>query len=777
MSGIVFEVETTRILDILSKQIYDSPLALLRENVQNAYDAVLMRCTSEGQPVEEGAIVVTIADKEITIADNGIGMTERVLRENFWRAGSTGKNTDLARRSGVVGTFGIGAMANFGVCSRLTVESRPANESTTLISAANRSDLSIAKECITLEERPRVASEGPGTTIVAELDGDNVITAAAALEYLQDYVALLPVKVSLNGATISQNNYPNVRSIELASFQSLSRRTLRLGDYEAQVETLVEKSGRAIARVDEIKLSGQSVAGDMFLIQEGGQLIALRSLFGLAPVPTAGVYELGGFANLSVLQPTAGREAVTRDSIDHVANLVALVEYEITEAISNSPASDRNPFFLRYIVSAGRIDLAGQVTVRALPEETDVPLKEVTRIGKERRTHYYVGRDRGLISMFSDDGSLLLHVSQLTPRGTVQQRYLRDIAKIEQVPDSPIVSKTYSNFDVTLEEAGIVIRVASVLSEDYLLPDPRVVFADISHGVNVLVTKSEEQVTVHLARGSAIIQPLIECWHSAFEVFPGFIKDFVRVHVFPKLADHVPTSARQGVEALRKLLQRNREVFRYEESESGQLELMLGDFLSGQVAFGDMLRAAASHSSVQTQRVTSEQVGDIESEMPDVVQSPTSAEPSPGREYEPAPAILRSISSSMKILVTGSKYRQLNEFTMFIGLSDRATRIEGDFFRIPHTTKIIWAGHRVVYIFTEASGRLTLYYDIELREPLNSRLAAGLMVATTTIITENRIYIPVPDPLVDAFRVVSGPKEFFVRFDTIVSPLQSDTSS
>ena len=42
---IAFEVETSRVLEILSKEIYDSPLAMLRENVQNSYDAILMRAS------------------------------------------------------------------------------------------------------------------------------------------------------------------------------------------------------------------------------------------------------------------------------------------------------------------------------------------------------------------------------------------------------------------------------------------------------------------------------------------------------------------------------------------------------------------------------------------------------------------------------------------------------------------------------------------------------------------------------------------------------------
>jgi molecular chaperone HtpG len=96
--------------------------------------------------------------------------------------------------------------------------------------------------------------------------------------------------------------------------------------------------------------------------------------------------------------------------------------------------------------------------------------------------------------------------------------------------------------------------------------------------------------------------------------------------------------------------------------------------------------------------------------------------------------------------------------------------MESEFFRNPHTTRILWGGHRVVYIFTEATGRLNLYYDIELRKPIDQSSAGGGMFQTTTLITKNRIFVPVPDGLVEEFRVATGPKEFFVRFDVISSP-------
>ncbi len=39
---IAFKVEMSRMLELLADQIYQSPLALLRENTQNAFDAIRM---------------------------------------------------------------------------------------------------------------------------------------------------------------------------------------------------------------------------------------------------------------------------------------------------------------------------------------------------------------------------------------------------------------------------------------------------------------------------------------------------------------------------------------------------------------------------------------------------------------------------------------------------------------------------------------------------------------------------------------------------------------
>lgn len=131
------------------------------------------------------------------------------------------------------------------------------------------------------------------------------------------------------------------------------------------------------------------------------------------------------------------------------------------------------------------------------------------------------------------------------------------------------------------------------------------------------------------------------------------------------------------------------------------------------------------------------------------------------------PILMDDVQSDMKILLANDKYPSLNGFKMFLGLSDRLMKMESEFFRAPHTTRILWGGHRIVYIFTEVTGRLSLYYDIELRNAFDNAKTGGEIFPSTTLITKQRIFVPIPDALIDEFSLKSEAKEFFVRFDVL----------
>lgn len=760
-----FEVETKRVLEILSREIYDSPLALLRENVQNAYDAVLMRCARDGTDITTGRIEITLEGAVLHIKDNGIGMSEEVLRNHFWKAGSSGKRNELAYQAGVIGTFGIGAMANFGIATRLELITRSLESDVTLKSIAERDRLSIAEECISLERFADKREQGTDVTVT--LEPGVQLTAEQAKQYLLKYVRYVPVQILLNGELISTQVLDTSVPFSTEQLVDLGSHPAKDALFELAIRVGVNPQGMVRVEVTNVRLSECDVAGSLLLSQGAGGIMGFRNFFGLAAAPVSTVFQLGGIANLSFLTPTAGREALGRDSIAHVQRIVTMTEVVIAENIAKTQFADRNTSFHAYITNHNRYDLAGKVTVEVYPEKDSVSLEQVIEYGKERNLHYYAGRDAALIQQFSSPDSALLHISQSNPRRQIQTQYITQTLKIDQIPDRPTVTKEYSPHELGVPEAALSIRIAATLGDDYFLNDVEIRFVDITHGVQFLVEGDQQKTLLRIARRGGLVVPLLEFYSSAPEVFSDLVKDFVRNHVYPHVKSLVPSSTQQGADALRQILRKNRELYRYEDTDLGELEPLFADYLSGAISLGEAIKKARTSKRPQEQNVSSDQVGNVEAAIPDVVNSPiVSPEGTP--DTEPRPAILREdLDCEFKILTTTERHDQLNGFTLFLGLSDRLFRRESVFFKSPHTTRIIWGGHRVIYIFDHPSGSITLYYDIELRSPLAEHQASGRMVPSTTLILKNRMFVPVPDELVDEFRITEGAKQFYVNFDTI----------
>ena len=156
---IPLHVDVKRVVEVLASQIYQTPLAMLRENAQNAFDAVLLRKAIP--QTFDPQITICISQDHISVQDNGIGMTSDELRHNYWRAGASGKNTTAARSAGVVGTFGIGAMANFGIARDLTVETESATSGERTKCYAVRDNLSATEDCIDIEPLASTGYQGP----------------------------------------------------------------------------------------------------------------------------------------------------------------------------------------------------------------------------------------------------------------------------------------------------------------------------------------------------------------------------------------------------------------------------------------------------------------------------------------------------------------------------------------------------------------------------------------------------------------------------------------
>jgi len=770
------QIDIKKVINLLAKDIYDSPYALLRENLQNAYDAVLMR-----KQVDTGyndyRIDMCIEDRKVIIVDNGIGMTAETVENNFWKAGSSGKNTVEAQKAGVVGTFGIGAMANFGVCDKMEVRTRFYNSTKTIVTSTELEKISLTEECIDTQIIDD-ATLPIGTTVTATLREGELITFDGALTYLKPFVQYLPMPVTLNGQLISQKRY--LDTIMLNEANTLSGEKVVAGGlltYKLQMKAINYNNGLVSVHVTDICKNGEPLRGDIVLRQDMGSIYGLRNGFGLASVPISSNFRWGGVVNMTRLVPTAGRDSLTRESVSMVSEIITSLDNQIVELLANYDICDSNPAFLSYVyVHADRtMHLGGRIRIQRKPLDDRIQLITVQPQMANRNVMYYGGHDEKIINTFANENTFLLTLGNDTVRRNIQLRYLNQ-KEIPSVPDKVTILHKYSFDELELSESSIVFRIQYVLEHDYFINSAKVVYADISHEQPAYVEESSGNIIIYLARNAKSIMQLKAVYDSDYTVYDGFIKDYVRQHLYPKLSNYVPSSTREGAEALKRIMHQKEDLFTIEREEIGYAEEVIKDYMSGKATLQDVHRASASAVNSQRQHVEVSDVGSVESVMPSVSVEPVAENVAPSQEapvdiIAMPPVNNMDIYTDYKLLKTNEAYPALNNHKMFLGLSDKLFERYSDFFLEPHTTKVIWSTHKIVYVFTHASNQVSMYYDIDLKTVLPGEMTGGHPIITTTIITKNRIFVPVIPEMYQYFDLAQnqGKLEFYVRFDPLTA--------
>lgn len=761
-------INFNKILQLICKEIYDSPLSMLRENVQNSYDAILMRRRCDSS-MQDGCIRVVIDDKNVIVSDNGIGMTNEQLQKNYWTAGTSGKNNDYARAAGVVGTFGIGAMANFGVCQQLKVVTRHYDSDITITSWVNRDDLSKEDGCIHTsfdeEQLDKV-----GTKVVAKLDNEHVISVNEAIEYLTPFVKYLPTQLYVNDKLISCQGYrlpyefPN--EVSFAGDDSLK------DELNFHYRILLNKNSFINPRIELINIKSpyyDGPLGDVVLNSTDRSIYGLRNGFGLSQIPFVSSFGMGGVANLMNLVPTAGRDALSRQSLDVVMRLISRADQLVAKAIASTEMADNSRELIQYIKIHGAYSLADNIKIGVANSEKRITLGEIKPIIEGRNVMYYSGTDKTVLSSYEDHNNMVLIPSNDRIRKYVQIHVLRDKG-ISEIADTPVVLGLIETKSLTSEELSILFKIKSVVEDDYLVFECKVDYAEISHGLSVLVQQEQGIVHIYLKRESSDLVTVARLYKDNYSLFEPFVKDFVRTRLYNKLAPYIPSSQREGAEALYEMLQRKKELYTIEPTDYGSIDYLLNEYLQGRGKFEDVLKAVNRSKNKQKQILDSAHVGDayeILGESP--VASQVGVVEQENNGFDPMPPILRlAAHTEYKILTTDSEVN-IEGYASFLALSEKMDHDFRDFFFQPHTTRVIWSMHKIIYIFTHASGGLTLYYEMELQKKLSNNATGGKAIKTATIITDNRIFIPIIDEFRSYFDVKIEKLTFLVRYDSVKS--------
>ena len=146
----VFQAEVSRLLHLMVHSVYTEKEIFLRELISNAsdacdklrYEAISRPELMDGKAEQRLAIRIQIdkSARKLTVADNGIGMSEAELIDNLGTIARSGTRAFLDRLSAdkdgsnsLIGQFGVGFYSAFMVAEHIEVVSRRAGEASATV--------------------------------------------------------------------------------------------------------------------------------------------------------------------------------------------------------------------------------------------------------------------------------------------------------------------------------------------------------------------------------------------------------------------------------------------------------------------------------------------------------------------------------------------------------------------------------------------------------------------------------------------------------------------
>ncbi len=487
--GFPVGIEFDSVLAAISKQIYETPLAFLRENVQNAVDALRIQAAREGQLAgdERYAVEIAIEGRLCTIRDNGIGMSLDDLRNLFWTIGASGKRTQEARDAGCVGMFGIGGFANFGVCDDLTVTSQP-EASRGHWTRLSREDIEGGKGGI-----PEVgvgdsdAAAPRGTIVAGLLKSDPSVPELEA--YVRDFVQYSQERVFFNGVLMSGRQRPSAATGDAVPLHPDP--VLWEHNGYAIVGQMYETAGHVLlAELTGLTVNGESVRLAANLRFENGPIDVLKRGFKICATGLATQIGVSGTIDCDQLSPTAGRDSLDAESSALVAGVVGTMERAAVLAVLAAPERiSQHTRVFRYIRTNGLVPHLGNVIVD-LVDGSETKLDDL-RIRSEGgvRVFFATSQNKTLSQLLQTRGHAVVQLPADRDKQIAVRQYLTDYCKAEAFEGRIECAAVYT--ELTRFERAFLSELEHTIVTSYDVAGVKIVPGQLTEDVPVFAPESQ----------------------------------------------------------------------------------------------------------------------------------------------------------------------------------------------------------------------------------------------------------------------------------------------
>lgn len=721
-AGIDFE----SILRIISKQIYETPLAFIRENVQNAVDAIRIQAHRDKiQPGDDQYRIDVIEDgKKITVRDNGVGMSAGDLQNFYWTIGASGKRTQEALAAGCVGTFGIGGFANFGVCEALEVisQTQDATEGTlTRLSQADIEAAGTAIPSVTKETSNVVAPRG--TIVTGHLrDEPNVDNLH---RYLQDFVRYVPTAVYFNGQLVSKGKLSDIANRENFTEILIGTQEWDAGDLKITGRLFEDRGHALVAVIEGLSISGEPVKLMGHLRFENGQIDVFKRGFKLCATQIGSTIGVSGRLDCDRFVPTAGRDSLDSETTSLLGRIVIAMERVAVEAVlESSERIAQHTRIFRYILRQGLIDRMDEVKVR-LADGSESRLGDIRQKAEQGGISVFFGiaQKQALNQIMQARGHLVVLLSSDRYRQKAERRYLEQYCGATAFDGMIDCVDHYEN--LSRFEKVFLSELELNISKSYEVKNFRLIPGKLTEDIPVFVKEHG---------GSQAIEIFVDVRHQEIsklqqlgytQILYSLIATFCREYLGPSLKKWSPRFFGDGALNLDLLAQRRSELW-----------ILLKDDI--EVVRKGGRREVFTRSDVQVV-----DVGRSDQEQ-------SEAEPQSDR---PHPRILNIVDDQGTTSLAG----------YYIRLPDTAFSAYGDLLPECESRGVVWAGNRILYVASDAVSA-SFQYEIRVDEVVAADIG-GTVRAEGAIQLKQPLqemyvglYFPIPRPL-ETFIVPRGEEE------------------
>lgn len=726
-------IDFRRVLETISAQIYDTPMAFLRENVQNAVDALRMFRAELPSAKDALTVTVELSGNTVTITDTGIGMSREELQSLFWTMGASGKNTEMARKAGCVGHFGVGGFANFGVCRVLTVSSK-------------RIDHEGWQSRVSIDEIPksgvpevaytRSNAAGPHGTIVEALLTSSP-NADELRKYLAGFVRFVPESIKFNGQLISQSpmasykadSYGEPKEIEVGGV----RFTAALGYDEERTPVLRLTSG------------GHEGGVGGALQFSSGTLEVFKRGFKLCSTTASSTLGVSGRLQSDVLQPTAGRDSLSAKSQQFVQAVVQRLEASVARTLlKETELIVANPKVIQFAVTNIGVDAIGKMPVK-LGDGSETTLEAIRVQAKDSGAQIYFGRsgDRDVLHILQASGNIIVLVSGDWQWQSAQQKYLTSLCGAKSFEGLIQVKERYT--DLTRFELAFLAELEAAVRARYDVYDFHIVPAAITGGIPAYAKSGPSRLIINVDVKHPEIVKLEKIGISP--MLYSMATEFCREYLSSVLKAKSPKFFGSGALNIDEIMKRRAELWKIEAVDiavdpRGDAPKTTGHF--GGVGIPQVV-SSASIAQIEVGVPTAATEGGV----PEAAGAATTETADlPTAEQK----ILKIVDRSGSLGVEGYYFR----------IMDAPAKTFGNEIQTMTEVFAFWFGNRVTYVFSDGV-ETAFHYELRLNSFVTVDGDAGGTMRLSKPIQEfgNAMFVEIPEKL-EPFLVPAPGKDVYV---------------